>query len=61
MLTPGKRVPTGELWSGRPATYMRGLTQAAIEGMREGVAHYVANGQAHARAVAECADGAAQN
>lgn len=60
MLTPGKRVPAGELWSGRPASYMRGLTQAAIEGMREGVAHYVANGQAHARAVADHADGAAQ-
>jgi carbonic anhydrase/acetyltransferase-like protein (isoleucine patch superfamily) len=26
MLTPGKRVPSGELWAGRPATFMRRLT-----------------------------------
>ncbi len=27
MLTPGKRVPSGELWAGRPATFMRRLTE----------------------------------
>lgn len=26
MLTPGKRVPSGELWAGRPAKFMRQLT-----------------------------------
>lgn len=26
MLTPGKRIPSGELWSGRPAKFMRKLT-----------------------------------
>jgi carbonic anhydrase/acetyltransferase-like protein (isoleucine patch superfamily) len=26
LLTPGKRVPSGELWAGRPATFMRRLT-----------------------------------
>lgn len=26
MLTPGKRVPSGELWAGRPAKFMRKLT-----------------------------------
>ena len=27
LLTPGKRVPSGELWGGRPARYMRDLTE----------------------------------
>ena len=27
MVTPGKRVPTGELWAGRPAKKMRDLTE----------------------------------
>lgn len=28
MLTPGKRVPSGELWGGRPARKLRDLTEA---------------------------------
>ena len=27
LLTPGKRVPTGQLWGGSPARYMRDLTE----------------------------------
>ena len=52
MLTPGKRIAARELWSGRPATKMRDLTDAAIAGMQMGVTHYVLNGQRHAAAIA---------
>ena len=27
LVTPGKRIPSGQLWSGRPARYMRDLTE----------------------------------
>jgi len=52
MLTPGKTLPGGQLWAGRPAQYVRDLPEKAIAEMRLGVAHYVENGRAHARAVA---------
>lgn len=51
MLTPGKHMPTGQLWGGRPAAYMRDLTESAIADMRAGVAHYVENGRNHAAAL----------
>ncbi len=51
MLTPGKRIPTGQLWAGRPAKYVRDLSEADIRGMREGVAHYVATGRLHMAAL----------
>jgi carbonic anhydrase/acetyltransferase-like protein (isoleucine patch superfamily) len=60
MLTPGKRIPSRQLWSGRPAAFMRELTDAALADMQRGVAHYVDNGRAHAAAVADMARGAAQ-
>jgi len=47
MLTPGKRIPSGQLWSGRPARYMRDLTPEEIAGHRKGVAGYVETAQAH--------------
>ncbi len=47
MLTPGKLIPAGQLWSGRPAKYVRDLTEADIAGMRAGVAHYVELARAH--------------
>ncbi len=47
MLTPGKVMPSGQLWGGRPAQYMRDLPPPAIAGMRIGVAHYVENAKAH--------------
>lgn len=31
MLTSGKRIPAGELWAGRPAKFMRKLTQEDID------------------------------
>jgi len=51
MLTPGKRIPSGQLWAGRPARYTRDLTEADIAGMRMGVTHYVALAKMHVAAI----------
>ena len=51
MLTPGKAMPGGQLWTGRPAKHLRDLPEAAIAEMRAGVAHYVENARHHAEAV----------
>jgi len=51
MLTPGKRIPSGQLWAGRPAKYVRDLSEADLAGMRAGVAHYVELGRRHAAAL----------
>jgi gamma-carbonic anhydrase len=51
MLTPGKRIPAGQLWAGRPAKYVRELSEADIAGMRAGVAHYVELARRHAAAL----------
>ena len=41
LLTPGKRIPKGELWAGRPAKFMRALTEADYEMMRDNAQEYV--------------------
>lgn len=51
MLTPGKRIPAGELWSGRPATFMRTLKPEEIARNQQGVAGYVLEGRRHRQAV----------
>jgi gamma-carbonic anhydrase len=51
MLTPGKKVPTGQLWAGRPARYVRDLTKADLAGMRLGVVHYVELAKRHSAAL----------
>lgn len=51
MLTPGRRIPSGQLWAGRPAKYVRVLTAEELAGHRMGVAHYVTLAKAHAEAV----------
>jgi carbonic anhydrase/acetyltransferase-like protein (isoleucine patch superfamily) len=51
MLTPGRRIPAGQLWAGRPARYVRDLRPEELAGQREGVAHYVAMARAHAEAL----------
>jgi carbonic anhydrase/acetyltransferase-like protein (isoleucine patch superfamily) len=51
MLTPGKRIPSGQLWAGRPAKYVRDLGEADLNGMRAGVAHYVELARMHAEAM----------
>ena len=48
MLTPGKRIPVGQLWAGRPAKYVRDLTPEELRAQQAGVAHYVALAKAHA-------------
>jgi carbonic anhydrase/acetyltransferase-like protein (isoleucine patch superfamily) len=51
MLTPFKRIPSGQLWAGRPAKFVRGLSPEELAGQRHGVAHYVALAKAHAKAL----------
>ncbi len=53
LLTPGKRIGARQLWGGRPAAFMRDLTDSALAEMQAGVAHYVANAKAHAAALAD--------
>ncbi|MCG8502969.1 MAG: gamma carbonic anhydrase family protein [Sphingomonadales bacterium] len=40
MLTPGKVVPSGELWGGRPARFMRKLTEEELQLCELAPAHY---------------------
>ncbi|UIP07343.1 gamma carbonic anhydrase family protein [Erythrobacter sp. SDW2] len=51
MLTEGKVMEPRSLWAGRPAKPLRDLDDAAVMGMRMGVAHYVENARAHRAAV----------
>jgi len=60
LLAPGKRIPSRQLWSGRPATFMRDLDDRALAGLQLGVQHYVVNAKHHADAIAALVDGAAQ-
>lgn len=53
MLTQGKRIPTRQLWAGSPARYVRELDDAAIMGMRIGVAHYFENAKLHMAALSD--------
>ena len=54
MLTQGKRVESRHLWAGSPARFVRELDDAAVMGMRIGVAHYVENAKAHMAAIQNC-------
>lgn len=56
MLTPGKRVATGQLWGGRPAAYLRDLPEPPGQAA---VASYVELGRLH-RAAITGPDGASQ-
>jgi gamma-carbonic anhydrase len=51
LLPEGKVIGPQELWVGRPAKMLRVLPDAALAGMRMGVAHYVENGKSHAAAL----------
>ncbi len=53
MLTEGKAMAPRELWGGRPARKMRDLDDAAVMGMRMGVAHYAENAKDHTAAIRE--------
>lgn len=52
MLTERKVMGEREIWAGRPAKKLKDLSDAAIAGMRMGVAHYAENAKHHAEAVA---------
>lgn len=47
LLTPGKVVPTGQLWAGRPAKYMRDMTQEELDYIEWSAPHYVELGREH--------------
>ena len=47
MLTPEKRIPSGELWAGRPARKMRTLIPQDIANNRSIARHYIEVGRAH--------------
>ncbi|MEN7536771.1 gamma carbonic anhydrase family protein [Aurantiacibacter flavus] len=40
LLPPGKAVPAGELWTGRPALQTRALSEQEIAGMASQTAHH---------------------
>jgi carbonic anhydrase/acetyltransferase-like protein (isoleucine patch superfamily) len=53
MLTPGKRIPQRQLWSGRPAKFMREIDEAQLASMQSGISHYVEAATAHRAALAQ--------
>ncbi|KRB85522.1 carbonic anhydrase [Sphingomonas sp. Root710] len=50
MLTSGKVIRSGELWSGRPAKFLRNLTAKEIASNQEATAFYIENCRRHADA-----------
>ena len=53
MLTSGKRIPAGQLWAGRPAKYVRDLSEAELEDAKFGVSSYAALAKAHRQALSQ--------
>ena len=47
MLTPGKRIARRQLWAGRPAVYLRDLTDGDIARNRAGAAGYAELAKLH--------------
>ena len=41
MVTPGKRVPKGQMWAGRPAKYFRDITEQEMAFIPTSAANYV--------------------
>lgn len=50
LVTPGKRVPAGQLWAGRPARYVRDLSAEDIAEISASAARYVQNADSHKQA-----------
>lgn len=57
MLTPGKVIPSRQMWMGRPAVFTRDLNDAQVADLQYGVQGYVINAQVHRAAL----DGAAED
>jgi len=53
LLTPGKRIPSGQLWAGRPAKFMRELTPEDLAGNLRGVEEYLELSRQHAATLKE--------
>jgi carbonic anhydrase/acetyltransferase-like protein (isoleucine patch superfamily) len=53
MLTPGRHVPPGQLWAGRPAKFMRVVEPQEATEMAEQCRSYVENARAHQAALDE--------
>tara|TARA_R110000868_G_scaffold371739_2_gene635452 strand:- start:995 stop:1606 length:612 start_codon:yes stop_codon:yes gene_type:complete len=51
LLSPGKTLPHRQLWAGRPAKYMRDLSDDALVQLRGGADRYVHYAKAHKGAV----------
>jgi carbonic anhydrase/acetyltransferase-like protein (isoleucine patch superfamily) len=51
LLTAGKVIESRQLWAGRPAKFMRDLTDDALADMQAGVRGYVINGRLHRAAL----------
>jgi carbonic anhydrase/acetyltransferase-like protein (isoleucine patch superfamily) len=49
LLTPGKVVPSGELWGGSPARFMRTLGPDQDRSFKESAAHYVQLAKSYAK------------
>jgi gamma-carbonic anhydrase len=47
LLSPGKRIPTGQLWAGRPAKFMRDLKPEEIDYIKWSAPHYAQLGREH--------------
>lgn len=47
LLTPGKKVPSGQLWAGSPAKFLRNVTDAEKDMFRWSAEHYVELAHAH--------------
>jgi len=47
LLTPGKRIGRNQLWAGRPARYVRDLTEEENESNMGGVRHYAELGRSY--------------
>ncbi len=45
LVTPGKRVPKGQLWAGSPARYLRDVTEAEVKYMVDSPRQYAALAQ----------------
>lgn len=52
LLTPGKRIPSGQLWAGRPAKFMRDLTEQDLKANAMSVEEYVRLARAHRASLA---------
>jgi carbonic anhydrase/acetyltransferase-like protein (isoleucine patch superfamily) len=57
LLAPGRRIPAGQLWAGRPAKYVRDLSEEELAGQQAGVDHYVALARAHREALSALSGG----